>query len=117
MIIPMMPFFASEMTTATLTQFAVGTYDTAGIWIPGTETDTPITVTYTQPVKMDELQILEDGERISDYVKIYTDQVIQGRVGAADSDQITILGQMYKVTQVEDRPIGVFRKVIMKRFY
>jgi hypothetical protein len=117
MIIPMMQFFGSELTTATLTRSAGGAYNAAGIWESTVLATSSISVTYPQPVKMDELQLLEDGERISDYVKIYTADPIQGRVGAVDADRVAVLGETYKVTQVEDRPVGVFRKVIMKRVY
>lgn len=115
MMIPMMPFLTSEMVTATLATSADGAYDSAGKWIPGVKSNAPIMVTYTQPVKMNEMQMLEDGERISDYVKVWTGSAVDTREGAANADEIITQGHTYKVTQAEDRPIGVFRKVIMRR--
>ena len=115
MLIPMMPFFASEMVPATLTTYAADTYSTAGELVPGTSTATTIRIIAPQPIKADELQMLEDGERISDYVRTYSNADISTRVGTASADHLTVFGKNYKVVQVEDRPIGEFRKIIMRR--
>jgi hypothetical protein len=109
MLIPMMPFFGSEMASATWTTRSADAYNAAGELVPGTDTDIPIKIIAPQPVKADELQMLEDGERISDHVKTWTDAAVQNR------GKITVGGLDYKVVQVEDRPIGAFRKIIMRR--
>lgn len=109
MLIPMMPFFGSEMVAAPWTTRTADTYSTAGELVPGTATPTTIRIIAPQPVKADELQMLEDGERISDYVKTYTSSAVQNR------ETLTVYGRVYKVVQVEDRPIGEFRKIIMRR--
>ena len=115
MLIPMMPFFGSEMVAATHTTHTADTYDAAGKLVRGTATDTAIRIIAPQPVKADELQMPEDGERISDYVKSYTSANVQGRKGSVPADTITVYGEVYKVVQVENRPIGEFRKFFMRR--
>jgi len=115
MLIPMMPFFGSEMISATHTTRAADTYNAAGEVVPGAITAATVKIIAPQPVKADELEMLEGGERVSDYLKSYTHSTVQTRRGSIPADTITVYGEMYKVVQVENRPIGEFRKFIMRR--
>ena len=115
MYVPMMPFFGSEISGATLTTYVAGSYDSVGKWTPGVETSTPIVIYGgLQPLKMDELQLVPEGESVSSHVKTYTDVAIDTRVGESDSDKLTVSGADYKVVKVEKRPQGNFTKVIMR---
>lgn len=114
MLLPLMPFFVGEFTTATRTTTTAGSY-VNGEWVPGTTTQTTINVTYPQPVRMDELNANEQGERITDFVKVYSDSLISTRLSAADADTVTVLGETYKVWAVDSRPIGAYRKVVLRR--
>lgn len=114
MYLPLMPFFVGEFVSATLTQTAAGSM-VDGEWVPGSTSASTISVVYPQAVKPDELQPNEQGERITDFVKTYTSATVSTRVGTSDADLITVLGETYKVWAVDSRPIGAYRKVILRR--
>lgn len=114
MLLPLMPFFVGEFTTATLTSTAAGSY-VNGEWVPGATTQTTINVTYTQPVKMNELGANEQGERITDFVKVYSDAAVNTRQNSSDADTLTVQGETYKVWNAEDRTVGAYRKLILRR--
>ena len=112
---PMMPFFGSEVSSATLKTYAVGPYNGVGKWVPGVETSTSIVIYGgLQPLGMSELQLVPEGESVSSHVKTYTDAEIDTRVGKNDSDKLTVSGADYKVVKVEKRSQGNFTKVIMR---
>lgn len=115
MLPPMMPYFGFAMITATHFLGSDGAY-VDGVWVPGANASTPIQIITPQPVKANELNMLDDGEHVSDYLKSWTaDERILTRDRNRDADMIGYDSEVYKVTQVSKRPLGAFRKFIMKR--
>lgn len=70
---------------------------------------TAIEIVEPQPVRMNELQMLEPGERLSNWRKTWTQsEIIPG-------DEIEHNGRKYRIHQVDDRSIdGNFYRVLMR---
>ena len=95
----LLQYFMDEMISATLYQYGAGSTDANGDWVPGSESSEPIDVIAPQPVKPDEIEMMEPGERISDYVKIWVEDTVTltTRNDTADADELVIDGNRYRV--------------------
>lgn len=73
------------------------------------EATAAIEIVQPQPLKMDELAIIEQGERLRNWRKTWTQTAI------VSGDEITHGGKTYLVHQVDDRAIdGGFYRVVMR---
>ena len=93
-------FFARDLT---LKVAQAGTF-TDFDWVPGTYVDTPIKGDI-QPLTAHELDILPEGERDKEIVKLYTTVrvYITGERFNTESDLIDDRGKIYKAIEVYDR--------------
>lgn len=105
--------FADFHISYNVERFVAGSKDGSGRWVAGSSSIIVITASPPQPIRMNELTLLEDGEQIADYVKIYSPDKLNTRLGAIDADIIQYDGNRYKVVQVENRESHY--KIIMKR--
>jgi hypothetical protein len=65
---------------------------------------------------MEELQSLEDGEKVSDFVKTWSETRLRVRDSAKDADVVATGGETFQVRQVEDRTTsGGFVRAILRR--
>lgn len=111
----MMSYFGAEKREAQLAKGDSGSY-VNGEWIPDFEATTDIIIIVPQPIKANELSMLPDGEKLSDYLKTYTEVKVMPRLGNVDSDKIIYDSRNYKVVQVDNRSeLGNFYKVIMRK--
>ena len=112
----MLGYFLNETVQATLYRASAG-LNVKGVWTPGSYTPESISIIAPQPVKADELTMLDDGEHVSDYLKTWTaDTTVATREGTTDADEIEWKGSRYKVMQVDDRAtLGNYVRVIMRK--
>jgi len=110
----MLEYFAGEMVDATLVKGVVGSR-VKGRWVPGTPgAGVPIKMIAPQPVNARELQLLEDGEHVRNYLKTWTEAEVKTREQSVEADRLVIFGRTYRVMQVENRePLGKYRKVFI----
>lgn len=114
----LLKYFKSEMTDGVLYQYSAGSRDAEGRWVPGGESSTAIELVAPQPVRADEIQQLEPGERITDYVKtwVYDTIPLSTRVGTSDADEVEVNSQRYKVHQINHwEAAGGFVAAILRR--
>lgn len=113
----MLNYFQTEMTDANLIRYSDGSY-VSGVWVPGAQTETPIRIIVPQPVKENEMNPLEDGEKISDYRKTWCEEVLRTREEYEDADHIRYNNVEYKVMQQDDRSVlGNYYRVVMRKNY
>ena len=113
----MLRHFKKEMRKAQLIKFGPDSYldgETApGIAAPPQD----IKIIVPQPAKANDLKQLQEGEKLSDFLRTYAHKKyeIMPRVGDVASDQILWDGQTYTVTQVaRRRELGNFHRIIMR---
>jgi hypothetical protein len=99
--------FDDELLSYTLTTSQVGTVDAEGNYIDGLQAQSIIRATPMQPLKMNELQKLPDGEKEFSYVRLYTSANVN------NSDIVNDGKNDYEVVQSEDRQ--TYFKVYLKR--
>ena len=113
----MLSYFTDLMVDAILDRAdAFGTY-TDGEFSKSTTTQTPIKIIAPQPVRENDLNMLADGEKASDYrvTWVFSDTELHTRDSKYEADQIIYDGAVYKVVQVNDRdPLGNFKRVVMR---
>ena len=88
-----------------------------GEYTPSTRTETDIEIIAPQPIRENDLNMLADGEKASDYRVTWVDADLDlaTRQATREADIIIYDGTDYKVMQVDDRdPIGNFRRVVMR---
>jgi hypothetical protein len=113
--IPMMNFFTDEMVLATWVKGGAGVF-VAGEWVKGATTTAPIHIITPSPVDANDLVFLDDGEHITDYWNTWTaETTVFTRDFNKDADLIQWNGRTFKVTKVDDRKLGVFVKLLLKR--
>jgi hypothetical protein len=105
--------FACFHTTYVIEKHTAGAKGNDGRWTAGAIIATTIACSYPQPVKMNEMEFLPEGEQIKDYVRVYSAAPVEVRSGGVDSDIITIGTHRYEVTESQDR-VSHYR-IIMKR--
>jgi hypothetical protein len=88
------------MQTFTVTRYAAGTY-TEGGYVAGTTSTFSIKAS-VQPVKGQELMRLPEGERLRDYLAVYTDTQLRSLQDDKAPDRISIEGYTYEVVAVDD---------------
>lgn len=114
----MLRFFKRMAIDATLYQYADGSRDSEGRWVPGTETGSPVRVIPPQPIEADERIPMEDGESIRDFVRLWCDAsvAITTRDQKQDADQIEIGTTRYLACQVDHwETQGRFKPIVLKR--
>ncbi len=110
----MLLYFDAEKVTAGIIRGAGAYVD--GEWVPSWDAEIPIVIIAPQPVKANELDMLEDGERRSDFLKSWSETKVYPREGQENSDRITWDGDTYKVVQTDNRvTLGDFYRFIMRR--
>ena len=98
---------------ATRTSFAGGGY-VDGLWVDGTTTTTPHTVT-VQPASDREIETLEKGgDRVVDARRIYVNDGLLAEITQADT--WTFDGQEWKCYKLDNRPWRNYCKAIVARF-
>lgn len=113
--IPMMGYFTDEMVAATWKKSGSGTV-VNGEWTPGATTSTSVNIVTPSPVDANDVEFLDEGEHVKDYWYTWTARTdIFTRELNKDSDFIVWNGRTFKVVQVDDRKLGVFVRVLMKR--
>lgn len=107
---------ADFVTVTKTTRSSGGTYNTQGVWVPGTSSTDEIEIIIPQPVRPDELENLPQGEEAEDYLLSFTTDHVQVRVNNAEADRISWGGYTYKVIQVSNRFQGSgFYRFVMVR--
>lgn len=100
---------------ATRTRTAAGSYGADGTWTPGASTPTSITVTKPQSIAGDDLKLLPDGERASNYQVVWTASDLQTTDTDSSADVLTVGGVDFKVFAVWDRVLeGGFYRAILR---
>ncbi|NIV93797.1 hypothetical protein GWN42_13610 [candidate division KSB1 bacterium] len=113
-MIDMLSHFADEMVTASHVAGDAGTY-TDGEWVPDLDSGVDVSIVFPQPLNMRQLQQLDPGERVQNFVQTWTKANIRVREGNRDSDRITFDGRTFLVYQVEDRTFpGEFKHCILR---
>ena len=109
--------FDEFLETVILKRKTAGSYDGDGEWIEGTNTDTNIQGV-VQSLSSDELQILPEGERTKETVKIHT----KTQLFTADedlktnADDIGYQGKIWTVSNLFNRnTVGGYYKAILIR--
>ena len=119
MTVDMLAFFSEEMTSAELYRYDVsGSYNSEGIWVPGTETNETIEIVIPQPLDSDSLEMAPEGEDISDFVFTFVHESVgmKTRDETEDPDQIEVQGQRYEVHSVAHwEDYGCFNEYVLKR--
>lgn len=90
--------FSSKLVSYTRTVFGTGTINNEGAWVEGVGLDTTFNAVDLQPLKMNELSNLDDGEKNFSYVKIYTTTALNNGDNVTHSN-----GDKYQVRQSENR--------------
>ena len=94
-----------------------GSYNESGEWEPGIPITTPIRMIEPQPLREQDLNMLEDGERASDFRKTWIKTIweIKTREDNRDADTIEYGRFVFKVHRVETREgFGKFQQVILR---
>lgn len=111
----MLKYFKKEMITAQLLQGDVGSY-VGGDWVPDFAASQDIKIIVPQPATANDLQQLEDGEHVRDFVRTWSKTRVFTREDDREADRIVTDGDTYKVMQVNDRKeLGKFYRVVMHR--
>jgi len=109
----MLEYFADEMVNASHIPGGAGSLS-KGIYTPAFGAPVPIRVIAPQPVNARDLQMLEDGEHVRNYLKTWTEAEVKTREQSVEADRLVIFGRTYRVMQVENRePLGKYRKVFI----
>lgn len=110
-------FFPEEWVKVPLTRYADGAINARGKWEKGASTAYPeFEIIAPQPLSSNELKMLPQGEEASDYLVSFSRELVQTRVKKEDSDEIEWDGNLYKVTQVNNRAqLGGFYRFRMVR--
>ncbi len=96
--------FAGSLIDYTKVSNGAGSTNDEGAWMPGVETQTVFKAVELQPLNMNELVNLPDGERQESYAKTYTTESLKIREGDQDADEvINSDGLRFKVMQSENR--------------
>lgn len=100
---------------ATRTRTATGSYGADGVWVPGAATATSITVTKPQSIAGNDLKLISDGERPSDYRVVWTASDLQTTDTDSSADVLTVSGVAFKVFATWDRLLeGGFYRAILR---
>lgn len=106
--------FNVEHKAYVLRTYGAGSKDLEGVWNKGSVSLSTIIASYPQPVKMNELVQLNEGESVADYVRIYTTDPVFLRLGVLDGNQIEENPKkVYTITSIHNRVSHI--RVIMKR--
>lgn len=101
-----------QSIAATRTSYSGGGY-VNGLWVDGTSTDTPHTVTI-QPATDKEIEVIEKGgERVIDARRIYINDGVLAEISQADTWAFD--GQVFKCYKLDNRPWRNYCKVIVAR--
>jgi hypothetical protein len=115
MVLPMLSYFTDEMTTVDLISGETGAY-VDGVWVSSFAASVPISIIKPQPLTANDMQLVEDGEHVRDYLRSWSETRVYTREGGEDADRIEFDGDTYKVTQNDDRSLdGVFYGFVMRR--
>jgi hypothetical protein len=110
----MLQYFTEEMVDAGFIG-GTGTY-VKGEWVSTWAASVPIVIIAPQPLKANELDMLEDGERRSDYLTSWSETRVYPREAQQNSDRIVWDGDTYKVVQADNRAtLGDFYRFVMRR--
>ncbi len=86
-----------------------------GIWVPGTEVETPHSVNL-QTASLKEIQSLDSGgERLNDVRKVYINDGIDASLAPSDTWEFEGLSGRYKTIQLDNRPWRNYCKSIVSR--
>jgi hypothetical protein len=98
----LLSYFKSYMVDATLYRTAAGSYDAAGRWVPGVETETPIRVLTPQPAPGEFLKNLPEGVDRSAFLMTAVDAsiAVQTAREGVDADEIEIGGARFEAVQI-----------------
>lgn len=100
--------------TYTVTRYAAGDY-VAGKLTAGSTSTLSISAS-VQPVSGQELQRLPEGERVKDWLYVYTPTELNTREGKKAADKISIDGANYEVATVDDWATeGGFYRALVQR--
>jgi len=103
-----------DKSSATVKLADNGSY-AKGEWTPSYNAATEIHIVTPQPLKANELQMLDAGERKSNYLKTWFDEKVIPREGLKDSAIVTYAGKDYLVYQVDDWNVqGNFYRIVMR---
>jgi hypothetical protein len=104
-----------ESVAATRTSYTGGGF-VNGLWVEGTSSTTPHTVTI-QPATDKEIDAIEKGgERIVDARRVYVndDEIALAKISQADV--WAFLGEKWKCHKIDNRPWRTYCKLIVARF-
>lgn len=109
----MIEFF--DKVSASLFAANNGSY-VKGVWSPNYSTiGTDVKIIAPQPANANDLQMLEEGERVLNHLKTWIQESVLPRQGAKDSAKIVYDSRTYLVVKTNDRLIdGGFYKIILK---
>ena len=111
----LLAYFQAEMIAADWTAGDAGTYDASGAWVPAAGATVSIDIIAPQPVTANELQMLEDGEHVRDYLKTWTTDPVATRRGVKEADTLAFNGRTYKVMQVDNRDtLGEYQRLVIR---
>jgi hypothetical protein len=97
--INMLTHFAGFMIDAVLHTYSEGARDARGYWVSGAEQEETITISQLVPVAGKQLEMMPEGEKVSDYRLTYvnTSVGLKTREGDNDADMLTVDGVLYEV--------------------
>ncbi len=82
----------------TLRTFAAGSWDASGVFVPGASTDTTISGS-VQPLEGEDREILPEGERHRDGIKVYTKSAVRpvDQYTAESAQHFIVDGVVYEI--------------------
>lgn len=115
MTVALLSYFPDEMVTAQLTKGNTGSY-VNGVWVPVFDAQGPVTIIRPQPLTANDLQLVEDGRHVRDYLVSWSETRVFTQERERDADKIDFNNDTYTVVQTDDRSLdGVFYRFVMRR--
>jgi hypothetical protein len=110
--------FDGWLQDITVRREAAGTRNAGtGAWVPGAETNIPISAV-VQDASPDDLLVIPEGERTEYSIKIHTVEILKtaSEDGKTSADKVEYEGELYKVLKVFKRKtLGNYYKAIAVR--
>jgi hypothetical protein len=103
------------MVSAQFEQGQAGSY-VDGEWVASFAAATTVRIITPQPLTANDLQLLEDGEHVRDFIVTWARFKLMTREGDRDADRIVYDGDRYKAMQTDDRKVlGKFYRTVLRR--
>jgi hypothetical protein len=112
---PILQFFGNEIVDASLIAGLDGSY-VDGDWQYVYDVPADVRIIAPQPLTSNDLQLVEDGEHVRDYLVSWSETKVFTREGNRNADLVVWDGSIYKVMQTDDRTeLGPYYRFVMHK--